>query len=360
MSNSFTDEPVLVEPGRVTAGQTIRTTEIARLADLQNYCFAVGGTHNVISQTFDDSCFRQDSTSFVEMASWYIPRLSRSHNELKIRVSSFCQSSGAQIKFTLGFALSGNTYTTTINVTDTARYGGVFDVATITALSSETESFAYLNMEVKASASNEVEVLGIQANWSPISSPISAGVHYIGTKEFIPQGANQQAADKPLSSRFGIETLRNIETLRTRGRVLVNWSGVQNASSSLAASQAANPPVGLGHGDQVLLNSEVALFSGMNEIDGLSINLFAKVVGLGSGESITVEIFNHRMTFSSNGWQSYSLDLLASEVARSNEFGLSMYRVGIERNDLNANALLSRLNPIASTPYISALSIIGV
>jgi hypothetical protein len=66
------------------------------------------------------------------------------------------------------------------------------------------------------------------------------------------------------------------------------------------------------------------------------------------------------MTFSSNGWQSYSLDLLASEVARSNEFGLSMYRVGIEVNDLNANALLSILNPIASTPYISALSIIGV
>ena len=360
MSNSFTDEPTLVDSGRVTANQTIRTTEIARLADLQNYCFGVGGTHNLISQTFDDACFLQDSTSFTLMCSWYIPRLSRSHNELKIRVSSYCPTSGAQIKFTLGFALSGNTYTTTINVTDTLRYGGVFDVATITALSSETESFAYLNMEVKAPSSDEVEVLGIQANWSPLSSPLSAGVHYIGNKKFIPQGASQQGADKPLSSRFGVQTLQNIETLRTRGRVLLNWSGVQNASSSLPASQGANPPIGLGHGDQVLLNSEVALFSGMNEIDGLSINLFAKVAGLGSGESITVEIFSHRMTFSQNGWNSYSLDLLASEVARSNEFGLSMYRVGIEVSDLNANALLSIVNPIASTPYISALSIIGV
>ena len=360
MTNSFTDEPTLTDPGRTIAGQTIRTTEISRLADLQNYCFGVGGTHNLISQTFDDSCFLQDSTAFTLMCQWYIPRLSRSHNELKVRISSFCSTSGAQIKLTLGFALSGNTYSTTINVSDSTRYGSIFDVATITTISSETESFAYLNMEVRAPSGDEIEVLGIQANWSPLTSPLSGGVHYIGTSEFIPQGASQQGADKPLSSRFGVQTLKNIQTLRTRGRVLLNWSGVQNASSSLPASQGANPPVGLGHGDQVLLNSEVALFSGMNEIDGLSITLFAHVVGLGSGQTITVEIFNHRLTFSFNGWSSYSLDLIATEIPRSNEFGLSMYRVGLEVNDLNAHALLSILNPIASTPYINALSIIGV
>lgn len=359
MSNSFTGSPALVDPSRVTAGQTIRTTEIARLADLQNYSFAIGGTHNVISQTFDDSCFRQDSTSFVEMCSWYIPRLSRSHNELKVRISGYCGTTGAQVRLTLTFALSGNTYTDTITITDSTRYGGVFDVATITALSSETESFAYLTMEVKAPTSDEIEILGIQANWSPLTSPLAAGVHYIGNAEFIPQGQNRQAADQPLSSRFGVETLRNISTLRTRGRVLLNWSGVRNASSSSPPSLAANPPVGLGHGDQYYMYSEVALFSGMNELD-LTVNLFANVVGLGVGQSITIDIFSHRLTFSLNGWNSYSLTLIREELERSNEFGLSMYRVGVDVSDTNAAALLSAVNPIASTPYITGLSIIGV
>ena len=293
------------------------------------------------------------------MCSWYIPRLSRSHNELKVRISGYCGSSGAQVRLTLTFALSGNTYTDTITITDTTRYGGVFDVATITALSSETESFAYLTMEAKAAASNEIEILGIQANWSPLTSPLAAGVHYIGNAEFIPQAQNRQAADQPLSSRFGVETLRNISTLRTRGRVLLNWSGVRNASSSSPLSLAANPPVGLGHGDQYYMYSEVALFSGMNELD-LTVNLFANVVGLGVGQSITIDIFSHRLTFSLNGWNSYSLTLIREELERSNEFGLSMYRVGVDVSDTNANALLSAVNPIASTPYITGLSIIGV
>lgn len=359
MSNDFTSSPALVDSSRVTAGQTIRTTEVARLADLQNYCFAVGGTHNVISQTFDDSCFRQDSTSFVEMCGWYIPKLSRSHNELKIRLSAFCGSSGAQIMLKLTFPISGNTYTDTITVTDTARYGGVFDVATITTLLSETESVGLLTLSVKATATHEIEVLGIQANWSPLTSPITAGVHYIGSNEFIPQGATRQAADEPLSSRFGVETLRNMSTLRTRGRVLLNWSGVRNASSSSALNIAANPPIGLGHGDQYYMFSEVALFSGMNELD-LTINLFANVASLSGGQTITVEIFSHRLTFSSNGWSSYSLTLIRDELTRSNEFGLSMYRVGVEVSSVNADSLLSMFNPIASTPYITGLSIIGV
>lgn len=360
MSNSFTDEPTLVEPGRVSASQTIRTIEISRLADLQNHCFAYGGTHNVINQAYDDSCFVQDWTSFVSMSEWYIPIISQSHNELKIRLSAFCATTGSQVRFTLFFALSGNSYTDTINVSSTGRFTGTFDTATITITNTETERFAYLRLEAKAPASDEVEILAIQANWTPLTSPLSAGVHYIGTDEFIPQSANQQAADYPLSSRFGVQTINNIETLRTRGRVLLNWSGVSNASSTRTIDQAANPPIGIGHGDQNYLFSEVALFSGMNETTNLRVNLFANVVGLSGSQTITVEIFSHRLTFSLNGWNSYSLTLIRDEVARSNEFGLSMYRVGVEVSDINAQNLLSILNPVSSSPYISALSIIGV
>ena len=360
MSNSFSTSPTLVDPSRTTATQTIRSTEISRLADLQNYIFATSGTHNVLSQTYDDSCFIQDATSFTTMSRWIIPRISRSHNELKVRLSAFCSTAGAQVRLTLSFLISANTYTATITVTDTGRYSSGFDVATITTLSSETEEFAILTLEAKAPASDEVEILGIQANWSPISSPLSAGLHYQGTSEFVPVGANRQGDDLPLTSRFGVDALNNIETLRKRGRTLVCWSGVENASSSQSLQFAANPPIGLGVGDNGVLGSIVALPVGMNEIDGLSINLFAYVVGLGAGQSITVEIFNHRMTFSFNGWNSYSLEIFGSDLNLSDEFGLSVYRVEINNNDTNLQSLLSFNNPVSSSPFISSLSIIGV
>lgn len=360
MSNSYTSPPVLTDSSRVTAGQTIRTTEIARLADLQNYCFAVGGTHNVISQTFDDACFVQNATSFTTMIEYYIPILSRSHNDLNIRVSGFCATAGSQIKATLTFPTSTNTYSTTITITDSSRYGSVFNSGTITKASTETEEFAILSFDVKAPTGDEVEILGIQANWSLLSSPLPSGVQAVGSSRYIPQGATRQSADKPLTARFGVETLENITTLRRRGRSLVSWSGVANASSSSGLSIAANPPVGLGIGDQYLTFSEVALFSGMNEIDGLQVQIFLKAENITAPATISVEIFSYRFTLTANGWSSFNAILIRSEIERSNEFGLSMYRVGVMESETNRTNLLSGLNPIASTPYISALSIIGV
>ena len=359
MSNLFQSSPTLVDPSRLTALQTIRSTEITRISMLQNYVFARCGTHNVISQFFDNSCFIQDSTSFAEITRYVIPRISRSHNELKVRISGFCGTAGAQVRVTLSFPISANTYSDTVTITDTSRYSSAFNVATITTNSSETEEFAYLTFEAKAPTGDEVEVLSIQANWSPLSSPLSAGLHYQGTNEFVPVGILRQGDDLPLSSRFGVDALNNIETLRKRGRVFLNWSGVENASSSQSLQFAGNPPRGLGIGDQKSLSSPVAIPSGINEI-GLKINLFAYVVGLSASQSITVDIFGHRMTFSNNGWNSYSLESFGSEDRLSDTFRLSIYNVGLEESDINAENLLSVNNKIATNPYIQSLSIIGV
>jgi len=359
MSNTFTNTATLVDPSRLTATQTIRTTEIARLADLQNHVFATCGTHNIISQTYDESCFIQDATTFTEMSKWYIPMLSQSHDELKVRISAFCATAGAQVRLTLSFAFSSNTYTDTVTITDTGRYSSGFNVATISITNTETESFAILTLEAKAPTGDEVEILGIQANWAALSSPLSAGKLYIGTNEFIPVGQNRQGADLPLTSRFGIQSLNNITTLRKRGRVLVCWSGVSNSSSTQPISDAANPPIGLGFGDQTNLGSIVALPAGLNEID-LNLTLFAHVVGLVSPDTITLNIFNHQLVFSTNGWVSYNLQLIGDELTISNEFGLSVYKVGVQISDINARNLLSVANQIASTAYISSLSIIGV
>ena len=360
MSNTFTSSPMLTDPSRVTAGQTIRETEISRLADLQNYCFAVGGTHNIISQTFDDSCFIQDSQAFMDMTEYYIPILSRTHNELNIRVSGFCSTAGAYVNASLLFPVSSNTYSTTISITDTARYGGVFNTGSIIKSATETEEFAILSFSVIAPAGDEVEILGLQANWTALSSPLTGGVQAVGASRFIPQGAIRQSANRPLSSRFGVETLENILTLRRRGRVLLNWSGVSNASSSSPLSIAANPPIGLGIGDQFFTFSEVALFSGMNETDNLRIQIYLKAQNITPTATITIEVFSHRVTLIANGWTGFSLTLIRNELERSNEFGLSVYRVGVEESETNRANLLSALNPIASTPYISSISIIGV
>ena len=140
----------------------------------------------------------------------------------------------------------------------------------------------------------------------------------------------------------------------------MNWSGVENASSSQALQFAANPPRGIGFGAQGNLSSLVALPSGINEIDDLTINIFAYVVGLSASETLTIEAFAHWMTFSNNGWNSYSIGISRIEDFLSDEFGLSMYQVGVEQSELNAIALLSINNKIATSPYIQSLSIIGV
>ena len=79
MSNSFTSPPLLVDPGRVSASQTIRTTEASRLGDLENYCFAQGGCSDVINQYWDQEVLRVDSSTKVQICEWYIPRPSNIH-----------------------------------------------------------------------------------------------------------------------------------------------------------------------------------------------------------------------------------------------------------------------------------------
>ena len=41
MSNSYSSPPSLVDPSRVTAGLTLRATEISKLGELQNYSLLV-------------------------------------------------------------------------------------------------------------------------------------------------------------------------------------------------------------------------------------------------------------------------------------------------------------------------------
>ena len=355
MSNSFTSPPLLVDPGRVSASQTIRTTEASRLGDLQNYCFAQGGCGDVVNQYWDREVLRVDSTSQVQVCEWYIPRPSNIHGTFKFRVIGFGSKAGGSALCEIKFALSGNSYTASTSITDTSRYGTSFEEISVTVPNSETETFVICRMYVTAPTAGYVEINGIQGRWEPLTSPLSNGALGQGSESFIPQGVNRLGADLPLPSRFGVETIENITLLRKRGRTLFNWSGCTNAQAG-ASGQVV--PSGLGLFDPQIMFSYAALFAGMREVD-LEVNIFINVENYVANTPF--DIFGHRLTPVQNGWNSFGVTLRHGEQGISGEFNLSMYRVGLEDTSNNRSKLLSQDNLLSSSPmYIKGLSIIGV
>lgn len=354
MSNSYTSPPALVDPARVTASQTLRATEIARLGDLQNYCFGVGGSGDVVNQAWDAEVFRVDTTTLTDVCEWYIPRPSNEHNTFKFRVASHTTVATGKVGVKITFPLSGNTYSTTIPITDSTRFASAFDEMTINVTASENELFCKCTLQVIV-ISGYVELALVEGRWSPLSSPLSAGSLGQGSDSFIPQGVNRLAADLPLSARFGVNTLNNITTLRKRGRTLFQWSG------AFTSKTGNNPAKGLGLFDPQAMYSIVALYSGMNQLTDLDVDIFINVENYVSG-TVYLDIFGHRLTIAVNGWNSYGVTLRAQELSQSNEFKLSVYRVGLEATSNNSSVLLSqdKFITVGSPVYIKGLSIIGV
>lgn len=355
MSNSYTSPPTLVDPGRVTASQTLRTTELSRLGDIQNYLFAVGGCHNVINQIFDDSCFIQDSTSYVQMAQWTIPILSDKHTTLSINIQGYCPTAAngtAKIEVIIG----ASTVSTEISITDQNRYISSFNSGTVTVTGS-TQETAVVRLSVKAPSGQEVTILGIQANWQALTSPLTTGSFSQGSDSFIPQGVGRLGADLPLTARFGVETIENINTLRARGRILFSWSGIEGASSSGAISAVGAPPRAIGVGDLSSFYAPAAIFSGTIE-NQLTVKVYVRALNItSSADHFTINIMNNALAITAGGWSEFDIDLTQDELSISDQFGLSVYRAGTdEDNDQVASP--SRLP--SATGYVAGLVIIGV
>jgi len=225
-------------------------------------------------------------------------------------------------------------------------------VATVTLGAVEADERAILTLSLQASAGATIEVAAIQGSWSPLASPLAARALDQYEEEFIPFGATRLGADYPLPARFGVDSINNLGHLRKRGRTLLNWSGVFSSSSIPA------PAKGLGVSDAELLSSEVAIPSGLNLV-GLKIIILINAVNITTSK--VFDIMGYPITVSSNGWSAHERDIRSPELERSQDFKLSMYRVGLDSTPLNQTNLLSTSNPIASSPeYIQGLSIIGV
>ena len=170
----------------------------------------------------------------------------------------------------------------------------------------------------------------------------------------ITQGQSRLGVDLPLSSRFGVETLTNITHMRKRPRTRLNWSG------GFASSATSFPSQGLGSVDPQILFSDVALSAGLNLI-GLNVVVFINTENVGVNP-LLVDVFGYRLSLPLNGWNVISVDLREPELAdRSNDFRLSMHRVGLMDTPNNADVLLGFSNPISNNPpYIKGIAIMGV
>ena len=355
MSNSFTSPPVLVDPARTTAGLTIRSEEAARIGDQQNYTFAHCGTHDCVSQFWNAEAWEYSTTTMTKVCEWYIPHPSEEHLEFKFRLAAYTSVSGGQAQITLTFPLSGNSYSSSITtISDTSRFNNVFEELTVNVTAVETETVAILELKLKAATSGIIEVASISGRWSPLSSPLSAGLLGQFGQDFVPAGASRLGNDLPLTSRFGVDSLSNIQELRKRGRTLLSWSGVE-ISDVINFKQAAK---GLGSTDPALLYSIAHLSSGMN-LNSLNVDVFINVANLSSG-SIEVDIFGYRFSITSNGWSSFGVDLRTAEHELSSDFRYSVYKVGLEQSIVNQDNLLSGSTPISSNAYIKGLVIIAV
>ena len=351
MSNSFTTPGILVDPARLTSGLTVRSDELTRIGDMQNYAFAVGGCGNVLAQAWDSAVFEFTSTSMTDVCEWFVSVPSEEHQEFLFRLSAYSAPAGSQAKVTLTYPTSSNTYTNTVAITDTSRFNSAFDVITVTATNAEQDAFAKVTLSLQAAAGSTVEVAAIQASWSTLSSPLanrSLGQH---GSNFVPAGQNRLSADNALTSRFGVDTLSNIELLRQRRRTLLAWSGVSTSSTS--------PAQGLGTLDPQILFSEVALPAGINDA-GLSVTVYIKAANIG-GSPLVVDLFGYALSVTVNGWSAHQLDLRLQESTLSNQFGLSVYRVGLDESLSNPSSLLSANNRInTAPPYVLGLCILGV
>ena len=359
MSNSYTSPPTLTDPSRLTAAQTIRSTEISRMSDLANYCFATGGTHNIVSQLFDDLTFIQDNTStFVTMAEYVVPRISNHHNALVVNIQAYSNSAAnptVQVNYTIG----GIKYTASISITDQNRYISSFNSGTISITGTHAEEYGLLSIDVKAVTGADLVVLGIQANWQALSSPLTTGELLQYTDVFTPIGQNRQGADLPLTSRWGVQMLENINTLRRRPRVLFNWSGIRNASTALAITAAGAGPKAIGRGDLSSFYSEAAIFMGTSDDNNLKIRVWVNLENYTSG-SISFDVMGNALILDQAGWQYFDIDLVQDELPRSNQFGLSMYQAGADNTPSQINAVASPARLPSATPYIAGMCIVGV
>jgi hypothetical protein len=381
MSNSYNSNTILADPSSVVAGRQVDYETIQRIANANNYSFGVGACHNVLSQSYADITFIQDSSSFTEMSEWRIPLASLQHSTLEIVVNYKIHGTAvgltSNIKFTLD--VDGGTSSVTINLPNASNGIANDDLAiTMPSPSATQVYYGTLTCEVQADAANnsEVEIKSIMARWKPLTSPLSTSIlyQYDSSPAYYPKGTTRTGHNQALTSRYGHQVIDNIELLRTRLKSYLTWSPVYNASSSIFTNpqDGAAPEVYLSMGHINTLISQILISNGWDNMTNRKLELHVRYITDSIDKSI--DFFNNSIELVTGAggavrWDEYTLELDYGALSTIGDTNLSYYTAMLDNTDNNFSVLgnfdnipgvkYPTINP-SNHGFIIGLSLMGV
>ena len=336
MSNSFpTPPPTLADETTTVAGQPIAEGAITAMSQTANYLWHYGATSNVLSQAWAEGQMVQKGTSYRIMLRYIIPTCTRDHYTLKVYAVAKGSGCIKAILDTSSGKFEGETCST----------GAGPHLVTIDVVVASTiaDTDAELTFYVKhtADATSRHEITMLMARWEPLASPVTPGKRLQGTDEFIPFGIDRVGADYPLSSRWGRNMLTNVETLRRRPQLWLSWSGVEGLNAPPTSITDPAPARYLYTGDIGVLGQVVHIPQEVILEGGFSIYVAALVSGLTAGQTKSISILGHTVTFDSLGWnyRTLTVEIDADDDARA-MYHLNMHRVQLDNNGVTLDGFL--------------------
>lgn len=337
MSNSFpTPPPTLADETTTVAGQPIAEGAITAMSQSANYLWHYGATSNVMSQAWAEGQMVQKGTSYRSMLRYIIPTCTRDHYTLK--VYALVKGSGC-VKAILD--TSAGKFDGEACSTGEGPHLVVIDVVVTSTIADE---YVELTFDVKhtGGATARHEITTLMARWEPLASPVTPGKRLQGTDEFIPFGIDRVGADYPLSSRWGRNMLTNVDTLRRRPQLWLSWSGVEDLDAAPTSITDPAPAKYLATGDIGVLGQLVHIPQEVILAGEYTIYVSAYVSGLTAGQTKSISILGHTLTFSSVGWNHETLvvEVDPDEEARA-MYHLNMHRVQLDNNAISIDGLIS-------------------
>jgi len=352
MGNTFTSPPTIPDTGDLVAGKIIKTASFERMGDLSNYLHAYGGTSTCLSQAFDRNTCVTKSTTFVDLCRWRIPIPSNDHTTIDFHVNAQVTTTGTgTIKFTLTDSNSVAQGDSSISITSTSM-----SLATVSHSFSSATTAEYVDivMSGKVAASNtyDLDIQIVAARFLPLTSPLSAGATAQGTDKITPFGLGRLAANYPLTSRAGVQWRTNIQTMRSRKRPLLSWSGIENPSSVFTGR--GKGPKSLGVGDVENMQIQAPLFIG-----GGVLTLWIYVVDISGTKKFA--FMGRIFEVDTDGWNEFTfLPDLTNTTEESLSFGISLYKIhpsSYNQSDTLLDNLDRRAAFFGNLPRITALSL---
>lgn len=349
MSNTYDSTTILADPSSTVASKNVDFQTPQRIANGVNYAIATGSCYNVLSQSYSDKVFIQDSGFFTEMSQWIIPLVSDDHNTLETVIHYDIQgsSTACKAKFTLEVgAVSANLQ---LDLPSTAEIAsGSFSIA----MPSSNEYYATLTMYTRAdsTASAEPIIKSVMARWITISSPVPAGTikQYETTDLLTPMGTSRANSSNAFTSRYAHNVIDNITVLRKRLRSYLTWSNVYNSSSSLLpnAEDSASPEVYLSVGHTRIMAGYPLAPTGYDELTHRKLELHVRSIGISGG--FEFDFFGNTISISAGAgvvsWTIHTLNIDYEKLSRRGDITLPYYDASLDNTEQNMSTLPSYLD----------------